>query len=609
MATEFIVGLQTPKPPQQPGTEVLPLTPDSNLKEVVLITDVIKKITLISSRNNVDNCQILSAIVFNDVNNNKLDVRLRDLNEEESVMLLPNHHDDDEEVMFEKHVQWNDGGIDTTMGGGMNHNCRNHALRSSMKLSNPPFVDEIILQQTCFSTAAVDGLSANHPSSSSSQNLYSRRITYIKIRIENRWIEMGTLRNVSDSVEGNYIVLPKERVIGGKCMISGVGMHHSDIICLQVIHIPDHSTNFNILPSSSLLKFVKQHHDHHLYTYTPIESTLGYSVNLQSRQELPIIEQTHLVAYEKSDPDVMQIITTLFDYMLNTCSSRLAIHRVLPDLYSILERGVTQNDRNVIFATLRIQRHLRYRVRKDFRNRNKHEQEQCKFDHDPFVRLKLYKVMQCLENTFERYLSITMYQPSMNCYSAAFLSMGFSHEYFYTMIATLVFIVQIGLSFMLCLNILQSGSNVPSLQWDERFLLLSPVIAIFIIIVSYTKVKNMYATMNAYPEMKRTRLGIFHFITNGVLGLLLPIIQFLIMVVVTADDDHIMDFVLDSIVVFFILKLDDFALFLNEDGIHHLKHKFLMKDFRDAIDAIGEFTCTYLLYRSFVQVYIIMYYY
>ena len=514
MATEYVIGLQPP--------EVVKLTPNSNLLELVLITERVNKISIVGKE--IQNDEILSAILFN---GDDIDLRVRDDPVEEVIPMIAKEG-------FQNHPY-----LDVEFS--------KEALAHKKSLDNmsTPFVDRIAMQQTCYSAS-------DQPA------LYWKRITYLKIDLGGESIEIGCLRQTTESVSGQFLILPEE-IVEGPCMISGIGMHNADLVCLQVISLAEKGK-----PN------LKVEMGEHLYAYG--KSSVGL-VNLK-RSILKSVEETNFAAIEPSDPDVMSIINHMSGFMFNWYSSRSSIHRVFPDLYHIIDQAVTENDRSVIFAVFRLHRHLRWRISNEVRKGHS-------FDRDPFVRLKIFKVVDCLANTLEMCQRFIVNKPSFDCYSVAFLSGDVKD----VLVAALVLITQLGLTVMLLMSVIEADlSEVVFLPENIRFVI-TPVITIFSAMLVYKQFSNSLAIFHAYPEMVTSLMGLFEIIANGILGIIVLIIQ---LVILAKSDDNV-EYVLNSIAAIFILELDDNMVFLDDDGITDLNRRLLMKDFNRRVKEIGTY--------------------
>jgi hypothetical protein len=331
---ECIVGIQ-PSP--------VPLTDNSDLHELVLITERTHKIEVLSDQSQGDD--FVSAILFDDGN---IDLRVRD---SKPVAISQGYSSiDNAEVASYK--------------GG-----------TTLDLASSPFFKGLVMQQTCYSA-------------SDQPHLHWRRITYLKLEgYDGKTIVVGKLRKTSESIEGQYAILPQETV-KGPCMITGIGMHNQDIMALQVISGCDSDRPNNP-------KEINE------YFYAYGKSSIGL-VNLKPEGGFGKIEKAMFVGMENCDPNVMGVISNLYTFMASWWSSRSAIHRMYPDLYSLIDRSITENDRSVIFSTFRLERHMRHRIQNDC--------EGHAFDRDPFLRIKLFQVVNALaltvrillKNTFTR---------------------------------------------------------------------------------------------------------------------------------------------------------------------------------------------------------------
>ena len=152
------------------------LTDNSDLHELILITERTNTVEIVPGT--CDGDEIVSAILFND---GDIVLRVRD-----------------------------------------NGSPREGSSKSLLQLSTP-FVKHISMQQTCYSAH-------DQP------HLYWRRITYLRIEsYDGNVVEVGKLfSKSSDGGNNGRCILPEE-CVEGPCMITGVGMHNTDIICLQII--------------------------------------------------------------------------------------------------------------------------------------------------------------------------------------------------------------------------------------------------------------------------------------------------------------------------------------------------------------------------------------
>lgn len=491
---EFIIGLQ-PCP--------VTLTPNSELLELVLVTERTSNVTVVGGHFNGEH-EIVSAILFDDGN---IDLRVRD----------------DESMATDK----------------FDDNCVNKNHYSSKLDLETPFMKRIIMQQTCYSAP-------DQP------HLYWRRITYLRLEGDDSFVEVGKLRE-PETVTGKYVIMPEEEV-EGPCMITGVGMHNTDLLCLQIIQG---------VPGSN-----PKHFPEHLYAYG--KSTIGL-VNLRPEDGFKKTEDSIFVGMESSDPSVMATTSKLFNFMASWYSSRSSINRMFPDLYSLIDQSITENDRSVILSAFRLERHLKWRIQN---NRQGHS-----FDGDPFLRIKLYQVVKCLASTLEKCHRMVVHKPNINCYCIAYLSGDFTNA----LTAYVVLFTQIALTIVLCLSILQEDSDGGYFVLKES-IIVTPIIAIFSTMLVYKQIMNSISIRHAYPGMKGTMMGFFDMFANTLLGIAVLVIQ----VIIVSKQDNRVEYVLNSIAAIFILELDDSVVFLDDDGVTDLHRRLLMKDFMERIKSIGK---------------------
>jgi len=504
------------------------LTDNSELKELILVTERTSKIEIVCAE--IDGDEIVSAILFNE---GDIDFRVRD----SPASTRDDFLDDLLEVPDYLKTDPNVAG-------------RILDLKT-------PFVKRMSMQQTCYSA-------------SDQPHLYWRRISYLRIEgYDGRMIEVGKLRQTSYSIGGAFAVLPDENV-EGPCMITGVGMHNADLISLQIIS----GDNRLVKKPSQIAE--------HLYAYG--KSSVGLvKLKIEGNK---VIEGAGFVGMEVGDPDVMEIITKLYEFMASWYSSRSSIHRMFPDLYSLIDYSITENDRNIIFSTFRLERHMRYRIQ--------NQKEGHSFDRDPFIRIKLFQVVSCLASTLERCQRIIVHKPSMNCYCIAYLAGDITNW----AIATLVLITQVGLTFVLFLSLWTNESDTEYFELKRESMIVTPIIAIFSAMLVWKQMSNILAIKKAYPGMTSSLMGFYEVIVNGILGVAILIIQ----VILLTKQDNRLDYVLNSIATIFILELDDTVVFLDDDAITDLHRRMLMKDFQDRVKNIGEFAV--FIYYVLLYVYV-----
>jgi len=151
------------------------------------------------------------------------------------------------------------------------------------------------------------------------------------------------------------------------------------------------------------------------------------------------------------------------------------------------------------------------------------------------------------------------------------------------LVATVVLIVQISLTFLLFQSIRDNESGTENFAMKESYLI-TPIIAVFSTMLVYKQISNIFDLRKAYPEMHKTSMGLYDIIANGFLGLAILIIQIAIIVKQTSR----LDFVLNAIATLFILELDDNAVFIGDDGKTDLNRQILLKEFDDRIKKIDE---------------------
>ena len=88
----------------------------------------------------------------------------------------------------------------------------------------------------------------------------------------------------------------------------------------------------------------------------------------------------------------------------------------------------------------------------------------------------------------------------------------------------------------------------------------------------------------AFPEFATHPLGYLDRIFNRWLGVAVVILNYILLI--TCDKK--LDFVLNSTAAFFIIELDDVAVFLDADGITDLYRRLLLKELRTNLKEIDD---------------------
>lgn len=150
------------------------------------------------------------------------------------------------------------------------------------------------------------------------------------------------------------------------------------------------------------------------------------------------------------------------------------------------------------------------------------------------------------------------------------------------LIATLVFVTQLSLTYVLFLSLYVRELDSPIFSLGPESKIVTPIISIFSAMLVWKQMSNMVAIRKAYPEMARNVMGLFEVIVNGLLGLGILAIQ----IILLTRQETRLDYVLNSIATIFILELDDSVVFLDDDGISDLHRRILMEDFQKRIKNI-----------------------
>ena len=168
----------------------------------------------------------------------------------------------------------------------------------------------------------------------------------------------------------------------------------------------------------------------------------------------------------------------------------------------------------------------------------------------------------------------------MNCYCIAYLSGDLSNS----LIATMVLITQLGLSYVLFLSLLRNESGTEYFELGEETTIVTPIVAIFSSMLVWKQISNIMAIKEAYPGMMTSLMGVYEITANFFLGIAILGIQ----VVLLTKQDNRLEYVLNSIATIFILELDDTCVFLDSDGITDLHLGMLLVDFQQRIKSIGK---------------------
>jgi hypothetical protein len=330
---EFVIG-------QQKSEDIKEEEDDSNVNIAYLITEPMVQVTLCSTKieNRIlDNGQeVLNSISFN---NGKFEFYAR-------------------------------SGVKQKCGGGM------------LELGESPFFDCIELQQTRYFKP--------------SKKKYSRRITYLRLEQGEQSVQIGSIKDESDSIQNLHIILPVEEV-KEPCMISGVGLDDEGISFLQIISAIDCTTPKLIPP--------------HLYSYVKSEIGVVMLDKVHARDALNEGDGFGAMNFEDPiDLDILRFVKRQYQYMKYGYAEKTQ----LLELYEVLGRTIYDDSENIIYSLFRLERHLRWRVFHCLEGKGY-------VDSDPLLRLKLYKVVQCLSLTVDKCKMIRDNKPSMNCYAIAFI--------------------------------------------------------------------------------------------------------------------------------------------------------------------------------------------
>lgn len=416
---------------------------------------------------------------------------------------------------------------------------------ASLELGDTPFLDRITLQQTRY----VEEINPKK---------YSRRISYLRLERGGRSVEIGREKQLSESNPALYKILPLEKVTG-PCMISGVGMDNNDICSLQIISAVE-SNSGEVLSCESIPPY--------LYSYGKSEIGL-----IRLDRDDKVNRDFGIMGFEQAIGfDILDVARRQYQYMANRYADRTALQQLYPDYYEMIDRVVYDNIEDIIYSVLRLERHLRWRVFHDIRG-------ESYVDSDPFLRLKLYKIIQSLSSTVERGKLIRDNRPSMNCYAIAYLEGNRLNN----LTASIVFLCQLGLMFILFMSVIEEEYSRDSFVLTES-IFITPVITLFSIVLVWKQSSNTFTLFKAYPGMKTTLMGIFEVVGNIIIGVAVLIIQFIIVM----KQDTRLDYVLNSVATIFILELDDQAVFEDLDSIAVLNRKFLTKRFLKNIEGLDD---------------------
>lgn len=525
---EFVIG-------QQSNSEISEVEDLSIVKNVYILTESVKEVAICGHRigtkfltDNLDDHEALTKISF-----------------------------DNEEV--DLHVR----------------NVSKRREGASLELGDTPFLDRITLQQTRY----VEEINPKK---------YSRRISYLRLEKGGRSVEIGREKQLSESNPALYKILPVEKVTG-PCMISGVGMDNNDICSLQIISAVE-SVSGEVLSCESIPPY--------LYSYG--KSDIGL---IRLDRDDKVNRDFGIMGFEQAIGfNILDVARRQYQYMANRYADRTALQQLYPDYYEMIDRAVYDNIEDIIYSVLRLERHLRWRVFHDIKG-------ESYVDSDPFLRLKLYKTVQSLSSTVERCKLIRDNRPSMNCYAIAYLGefpssvLPFFFEisknclpYFLVLMkegnrlnnltASIVFLCQLGLMFILFMSVIEEEYSKDSFVLTES-IFITPVITLFSIVLVWKQSSNTFTLFKAYPGMKTTLMGIFEVVGNIMIGVAVLIIQFIIVM----KQDTRLDYVLNSVATIFILELDDQAVFEDLDSIAVLNRKFLTKRFLKNIEGLGKTGC------------------
>ena len=152
-------------------------------------------------------------------------------------------------------------------------------------------------------------------------------------------------------------------------------------------------------------------------------------------------------------------------------------------------------------------------------------------------------------------------------------------------------LAQICLTFVLLTDLMKDERDKSSWVLEES-VYVTPVITVFSVLLVWKEISNTYALRKVYPEMRNSLMGIFDWIGNVLIGLVVLVIQ----CVIIMKQDNRLDYVLNSVATIFIIQLDDQAVFEDQDSIQVLNNKYLTESLKDRIEEFGEMTIVNYIY-------------
>ena len=248
-------------------------------------------------------------------------------------------------------------------------------------LHKPRFFDRIELQQTRYLK----------PSSKK----YSRQISYLRLQQGDQSIQVGRKKEEVPCEKNMSIILPVEEV-NEPCLISAVGVDDDGICSLQII---------------SAIDCIPDDIPRHLYSYGHSKAGVVMLDKTRRGDKKYGNEGDGFGGMNFEDPsdfDILGFVKKHYQYM----TYGYATQSQLLELYDVLGRTINDENENVIYSLFRLERHLRWRVFHSLKGKGY-------VDSDPLLRLKLYRIVQCLSKTVEKSKAIRDIRPSMNCYAIA----------------------------------------------------------------------------------------------------------------------------------------------------------------------------------------------
>mmetsp|Transcript_26552 Transcript_26552/g.61800 ORF Transcript_26552/g.61800 Transcript_26552/m.61800 type:complete len:577 (-) Transcript_26552:224-1954(-) len=396
-----------------------------------------------------------------------------------------------------------------------------------------PFLQRIVMQQ--FVRQAPDA-----------KDLHWLSIGYLRLEAYNGQVlevgrRMPTGAEYHTSSEGVKIFVLEAKEVLGPCMISGMGQHKMEAFCMQVIKLPPQADPLDMLE---------------FCIHGRAKAGLHRAEDAEKMTE-------QFVCVEAME--VQNLVFQLWDRLYFWTGTRGAVDQMKPFFFDFIRRAVALNESEISMAVQRAQRQLAYRVQKNLWAVPDIwiEWMEGREYPDPFAGVKMVRIFAAFAKTMASCQTVLLSKCQVNCYMVAFLE---PESRFNKCVAICTMICQIGLILQLA-----SGLDLHHRGLSEYFILsesvvLAPILTIFGAMLVYKQASNSWDFRRAFPGFSTSPWGLMDILANMVSSVMAIALNFILLV--TAETQ--VDFVLNSVAAFFIVELDDQAVFIDGEAASDL---------------------------------------